>query len=420
MSGVYAKGYMKEIAFREAMSFRNMRISARQCARGVSWKPSVQLFEIDALQWTATLHKQILDHSYKSRGFYEFWIKERGKMRFIRSVHVTERCVQKCANNFGVKPLVEPRLIYDNSASRKNKGTDFAIKRLRKHLATHYRKHRKEGGILTFDFRDFFNRIPHKRLYEVIRRIVPDRELYCLMCYFMACFGTRGLGLGSELSQIAAVLYPDILDHYIKERLHIKGYARYMDDGYLIHHDLDYLKQCLNDIREIVEEIGLELNPKTKITKFDGGTFVFLKRRFSFSDTGKIVTRLSRQNTTAQRQTMHGQKRKLDEGSAKLASIRQSYASYRGHAIKWDSRATVARMDVLYFELFGDGGSRAEQKYYRTTFEKGEQNHVRRKHKRPGSGGGKRAGGYAGQNRKCQKRRQRLRGRQRRGDQCQG
>lgn len=40
-------------------------------------------------------------------------------------------------------------------------------------------------------------------------------------------------------------MLPNKLDHFIKEKLGIKGYARYMDDGYLIHPSKEYLKECL-------------------------------------------------------------------------------------------------------------------------------------------------------------------------------
>lgn len=347
---------MNNPTYRETVSYNNLRTAAKACTNNVRWKPSVQMFEVNSLQWTAELHKQLLDHSYKSKGFYKFWLMERGKMRYIRSVHISERCVQKAINNYGVKPVVEPRLIYDNSASLKGKGTDFAIKRLRKQLATHYRKYRKQGGILTIDLHDYFNSIPHDKLFDALKFIIKDDELYYLTKYFIDCFGDKGLGLGSELSQISAILYPNKLDHYIKEQLHIKGYGRYMDDSYLIHHDIEYLRKCKRLIENKVKEMGLELNPKSKITPFDKGSFVYLKRRFSISDTGKIVTRLKRSNITKRRRLLKKQKKKLDNGLADIKSIRQSYQSWRGYAAKWDSHKTVKNMDNLYKQLFNEEG----------------------------------------------------------------
>lgn len=345
---------MENINFNDVVSFENLRKSAKECSKGVRWKPSVQMFDINALQWTSGLHKQLMAGTYKSMGFYKFWLMERGKLRYIQSVHISERCVQKTINNYGVKPIVEPRLIYDNGASRVGKGTEFAIKRLRKHLATHFRKHGTKGAVLTIDFHDYFNSIPHDKLYEIYDHLIRDPELLRQTKYFIDCFGDTGLGLGSELSQISAILYPNELDHFIKEKLHIKGYARYMDDSYLIHEDINYLRYCRDEIEQKLKSMSLEFNPKTKITRLDTGSFIFLKRRFKLSPSGKVVTRLLRTNITKRRRILKKQKRLLDAGQADLTSIKQSYQSWRGYASKWDSRATVRNMDLLFKELFND------------------------------------------------------------------
>ena len=47
----------------------------------------------------------------------------------------------------------------------------------------------------------------------------------------------KGLPIGNMTSQIIAILYLNELDHFIKEKLHIKYYCRYIDDGLLIHAD---------------------------------------------------------------------------------------------------------------------------------------------------------------------------------------
>src|SRR5699024_5897015 len=44
----------------------------------------------------------------------------------------------------------------------------------------------------------------------------------------------KGLPIGNMTSQIMAVYYLNDLDHFIKEKLHIKAYIRYMDDGVLL------------------------------------------------------------------------------------------------------------------------------------------------------------------------------------------
>lgn len=377
-TGAWCIFIMEHKTFEEVFAFDNIRKAAKDSTKGVKWKPSVQGFIVDNLQWTADLYRQLHNGTYKSRGFYKFWITERGKKRFIQSVHISERTVQKCLCNNSIKPEIEPTLIYDNGASLQGKGQDFALKRCRKQLASHYRRHGKTGGVLTLDIHDYFNSIDHERVQTIIAKEVLDEDVYKLAKYFIDCFdGDKGLGLGSELSQISAVAYLNKLDHFIKEQLHIKGYARYMDDMYLIHEDIEYLKHCKEVIEKALNLIGLELNPKSKISRLDKESFIFLKHRFSLSDTGKVINRPVRANATKRRRLLKKQKALYDQGKVDLESVRQSYASWRGYAMKWQNRATVAKMDTLYFELFGTNNKKAERKYFKHPFKKGDQKHGR-------------------------------------------
>lgn len=81
-------------------------------------------------------------------------------------------------------------------------------------------------------------------------------------------------------SQIMAVYYLNELDHYIKEKLHIKHYIRYMDDGVLLSNDKEYLKYCLKKIEEMVHKYKLKLNDKTKIINVSKEGLDFLGFRF--------------------------------------------------------------------------------------------------------------------------------------------
>ena len=67
----------------------------------------------------------------------------------------------------------------------------------------------------------------------------------------------KGLPIGNMSSQIFAIFYLNDLDHFIKEKLRIKCYIRYMDDLILVHEDKEYLNYCLKQIEE--KSIGLLL-----------------------------------------------------------------------------------------------------------------------------------------------------------------
>lgn len=343
---------MREVKFEDVVSFESLMKAAEQCRRGVTWKASTQVFWANQMRWCATLHRQLIEGTYRPKGFTEFDICERGKTRRIRAVHITERCVQKALVQNALRPAIEPRLIYDNSASVKGKGTEFALMRLRKHLARHYRKHGTAGGILVMDYASYFDSISHRILLDMLRDVLEDDRVYNLTKMFIDAFpGEYGLGLGSEVSQTSAIFYPNVLDHYIKERLHIEGYGRYMDDSYIIHQDLNYLKKCRREVEELAgDKLGLKLNPKrTMIVRFDGGSFDYLKKRVSITETGKILMRLSRKNVTQHRRKL----KRLSQKNVDLASVEQSHESWRGYAKKYDSRRTVKTMDDYYHNLFG-------------------------------------------------------------------
>ena len=78
-------------------------------------------------------------------------------------------------------------------------------------------------------------------------------------------------------SQILCIYYLNDLDHFIKEILNIKYYVRYQDDFLLMYHNKEYLKDCLNNIKEYLIKDKLILNNKTRIYK-NTNNFIFLGR----------------------------------------------------------------------------------------------------------------------------------------------
>ena len=156
-------------------------------------------------------------------------------MRHIRSIHISERVVQRTLCDKVINPTLKPSFIYDNGASTEHKGIDFALNRLSCHLQRHYRKYGREGYVLLFDFSNYFANAQHWPVSRELAKRVHDVRIRALANECLDNFGPIGYGLGSQISQTAALMLPNKLDHFIKEQLGIKGYARYMDDGYLIH-----------------------------------------------------------------------------------------------------------------------------------------------------------------------------------------
>lgn len=138
----------------------------------------------------------------------------------------------------------------------------------------------------------------------------------------------------------------------MKEICRIRGYGRYMDDGYLIHPSKEYLKKCLDGIKEICKELEITLNEKkTQIVPLRRG-FTFLKVRFFLTSTGRIVRKICRRSVTKMRRKMKALRRMMDQGRVAYEDVYASWQSWRAYAKQFDAYRTVQSMGKLYNDLF--------------------------------------------------------------------
>ena len=227
--------------FDKVYTYEHLYHSYLMCRKNVRWKSSTQRYIANASLNVYDAYRRLHEGTFKSRGFYEFDLFERGKPRHIRSVDVHERVVQRCTCDYSLIPMLQPSFIYDNGASMKNKGYHFAVKRFNRHLQRHIRKHGNRGYVLLFDFSSYFDSIPHELLMRILDKAYDDERTLKLIKHFINMFGDKGIGLGSQVSQVLALAAANELDHFIKEELRAKCYGRYMDDGYIIHESKEYL-----------------------------------------------------------------------------------------------------------------------------------------------------------------------------------
>lgn len=358
--------------------------------KGSNWKESVQRFGIDLLFNVLLLQSRIRNGTYKQLPFFEFDINERGKTRHIKSLHISDRVVQRSTCDNMLVPTLVKYLIYDNGASLKDKGVSFARKRFVKHLSDFYRKYGNNGYVLFIDFSKFFDNVPHAKLIEAFAKRIDDKEAVDFVAKQINSFAVdvsyltdeeynnyddvifdslkyktvdksklagnkflfRSLGIGSQNSQISGIYYPTPIDTWCKVVRQCKFYGRYMDDIYIIHNDKDFLKSLLFEINTIARDLGLFINhKKTQIVKISKG-FTFLQIKYNLTETGKILQRLTPKAFTRERRKLKKYKRLLDNGKMSYSDIEQAYASWRGNAVKFNSYRSIKNTDKLYISLF--------------------------------------------------------------------
>ena len=201
------------------------------------------------------------------------------------------------------------------------------------------------------DFKSYFENIKHEPLKDIFNKYLEDDKLKWLSNIFLDAFGEKGLGLGSETSQINAVVFINRIDHYIKEVARIKVYGRYMDDSYIIHNNKEYLIKVFEDLKILFNQYGITLNArKTHITKLSKG-FCFLKTNFYILPSGKILKKPCRDSITRERRKLKRQFKLLRKGIITGETIEHSYQSWKGSMRNKHARKTIFNMEKLYKNL---------------------------------------------------------------------
>ena len=129
---------------------------------------------------------------------------------------------------------------------------------------------------------------------------------------------------------VVSLYYLDRLDRLIKEKLQIRGYVRYMDDGVLIHESKAYLKKCLKQMKDLVSEEKLEFNQKTQIFPISQGVD-FLGWHFYLTESGKVIRKLRTSNKKRFKRRLKAFQKQYADGTKTLNEITQSLNSYQGH-----------------------------------------------------------------------------------------
>ena len=316
--------------FEKIHSFESLYNAYRKARQGKRWKGAAAKFEVNLLEALNLLSAQIRTKRYTMSPYNTFEVYE-PKRRVVMSNSYKDKVVQHSLCDNVLEPILTRSFIRDNYASQVGKGT-------------HY-------GLLKGDISKYFYSIRHDVLKTLIREKITDPDVLWLIDLIIdSTEGNVGIPIGNQTSQLFALLYLDGLDHFVKEKLGIKYYGRYMDDFFLIHHDKAYLQECRKQTEAFVQARGLSLNAKTNIFPLKHGVD-FLGFHTYLTESGAVIRKV-------RRRSKNNMKRKLKKlaaihaaGRIDAKTVEQSYQSWRGHAEKGNSYHLIRRTDHYYNSL---------------------------------------------------------------------
>jgi hypothetical protein len=274
--------------------FSNLYAAHLKTRLGKRHKAEVIGFEVN-LGFNLTLLSRMLQgDAYLPLHYYDFKVFE-PKERDIHALRYPDRVVQRCLCDQVLLPAIEPRLVYDNAACRRNKGMHFSLSRLSKFMREHYRAFGNTGYILKCDVHKYFKSIGHQALLQKLGGLPLSRRMQAFIADMLDSYQDMpgcGLPLGNQSSQWFALYYLDGVDRLVKEQLGIRGYVRYMDDFILLHPEKPFLAEARLRLEEYMRErLCLRLNSKTRLMPFRCGVD-YLGFHLRSTDSGRILRRL--------------------------------------------------------------------------------------------------------------------------------
>lgn len=307
--------------------------------------------ELNLLDALNLLSYQLKTKKYTLSPYNTFEVFE-PKRRVVMSNSYKDKVVQHSLCDNVLEPILTRSFITDNYASQVGKGTHYGLDRLREFLRRFYRKNGIDGWILKADISKYFYSIRHDVLKSLIRKKITDPDVLWLVEMIIdSTEGNVGIPIGNQSSQLFALLYLNNLDHFIKEKLGIKYYGRYMDDFFLIHEDKAYLQYCRAEIEKHVAAIGLSLNNKTNIYPLRNG-IDFLGFHTYLTETGAVIRKVRRRSKNNMKRKLKRMRGLVERSKITTATVEQSYKSWRGHAEKGNCYHLIRRTDHYYNRLF--------------------------------------------------------------------
>jgi len=237
-------------------SFQEIHQAYLECRKSKRNSLNAIKFEVHLMDNLWEIYESVNSFTYKPKR-YIYFLTSSPKLREVFASDFRDRVVHHLLVK-DLEPIFEPTFIYDSYSCRKKRGTHLAINRLK-----HFVQNREYKYYLQLDIKSFFLSIHKNILFEQIRKTTTLRAKEKLQgilylsnkiifddptlnyrfkgkkeqlknfpkhkTLFYAP-KDRGLAIGNLTSQFFANVYMNGFDNFVKRKLKVKYYMRYVDD----------------------------------------------------------------------------------------------------------------------------------------------------------------------------------------------
>ncbi|MGA0198701.1 MAG: reverse transcriptase domain-containing protein [Prochlorotrichaceae cyanobacterium] len=255
------------------ISFDNLLLATKKAQKNKRYYPNVLKFNFNFESEILKLQQELKQQTYTPRSYRTFEIKA-PKPRLISAAPYRDRVVHHALCNV-ISPILEKHLIDHTYANRVGFGTHKALKQFTQFA-------RSSVYSLQCDICKYFPSIDHQILKDLLRRKIKCTDTLWLIDKIIDNSNPqfpvnlhfpgddlltplqrrRGLPIGNLTSQTFANFYLSSFDHFVKEKLKVKKYLRYVDDFALFSDSQSELKDIQAELPQFLANLRLTLHPQ--------------------------------------------------------------------------------------------------------------------------------------------------------------
>lgn len=275
----------------DGFTFAELFEAYYDCRRTKRNSDSALAFEMHLEHNIRVLHDELADGTYRP-GPSVCFVITRPKPREVWAAEFRDRIVHHLWYR-RVSKRFENAFIADSCACIKGRGTLYGAERLEGKIRAVTQNWGRPAYYLKCDIANFFVSIEKARVFELLLAKIKepfwrwltevvlmhdprtdfvfhgDPTLMALVPphkRLMEQSADFGLPIGNLPSQFCANVLLDVLDQYVKHKLGMRHYIRYVDDFIFLHESVDHLNAVLADVTAFLpERLGVRLNPSKTI-----------------------------------------------------------------------------------------------------------------------------------------------------------
>ena len=255
----------------------NLKLAMRKASLGKRNQKRVKKVLCNADGYAEKLCRMLRDKDYQPSTPQIRIINDgaSGKKRTIYKPNFYPDQIIHWALMLQLEPMIMHGMYAYSCGSIPGRGTSYAQKALRKWIDN---DRRNTKYCLKMDIHKFYPSIDNAILKQRFRRLIKDPD--CLWLTDKIIDSNIGQPIGFYTSQWFANFFLQDLDHFVKERLGIKYYVRYVDDLVMLGPNKKKLHRVREAITEYLAGIKLQIKDNWQVFRLDCRDIDFLGIRF--------------------------------------------------------------------------------------------------------------------------------------------